>query len=116
MSAMVQNARQSASRSVKRRIDCLQNSLGVLRNIVVPEAKDPIPLRFEPFRPLPIANKARPLAMLRAVNLDNESGRWARKIDDETPNRHLPSEMRAACLDLLQGTPKASLRISRILP
>jgi hypothetical protein len=88
---------------------CFEYPLYVLQHIAVPESEHPIAARLEPSRPRLIIGDV--LAMLTAVELDQQAMRQAREIDDVRADRHLPSKTIAPHLTIAKLPPKLALGV-----
>jgi hypothetical protein len=91
----------------------LEHPLDVLQHVAVPEAQDPIAAQFEPSRARPVVGDV--LAMLAAVDLDQQPMRQACKIDDVGSDRHLTAKAIAADLTISQLPPQLALRVGEVV-
>jgi hypothetical protein len=88
-----------------------QNAISVAQDIGIPEAKDPVALRFKP----PIAlDVALILRMLSAVDFNDQRSLVTNKIDNEAPDRCLPPEAETAQPMSAQRRPKTLLGVGHI--
>lgn len=92
--------------------DSREHHFGFAQHIMVPEAEDPKPLRFEKRRPLLVV--LRPLGVLPAVEFDDEAHLHAAEVSDERANRHLSSKFRSSDLLGAQTRPEASLGVGLV--
>jgi hypothetical protein len=74
-------------------VNYLQDPLHIPRQVVVPEADDPIAFPFEPLCPDVIASLDGNISMLRAVDFDDETRGHASKVRDVRADRDLATEM-----------------------
>jgi hypothetical protein len=92
--------------------DRLQDPLGVLQDVVVPEADDAIAERFEDLR----AGSVRFGRMLSSVDLNREAQWSAGEVGDKRANRKLADELRAFEAAAAQIVPKSVLGIGAGAP
>ena len=98
----------------KALVDRLHNLLHTLKHLAIPESKHSISLRLEKRRTNTIF--ARPIQMLRPIQLDDKPPLSRAKIRKIGPNRMLPSELRAAQLPFSQKPPQYSFGIGLLAP
>jgi hypothetical protein len=110
---MPQRRRFSAERAMERRIDRLHNTLDALTDLVVPEPDDAIPLAHKPLRTCFVTSPSR-IAMVGAINFDDQPRRHACEVGDVRPDRHLPAEMRPGHREAAETTPEPCFRVGRI--
>jgi len=67
-------------------------AVDVPQHIIVPESKNRPAIGFKAGGTVLIVTLIRIVAMLRAINLNDQTMQWARKVNDEPGNRHLPAE------------------------
>jgi hypothetical protein len=104
-------------RSDEGRMDRIQNLFNAREHVAVPEPQDPQTARFEKGRADLVVRHALLGAVLRPVELDDESMGETREVDDVGAKRYLPPEMRSRDGNAAtQEKPELSLRIRRIAP
>ena len=94
--------------------DTFQYTVDIAKNVIVPEAKDEVALRFENRRPLRIL--LRPRAVLPAIQFDNQTRGFTAKINNVRCNRHLPPEFQSIQATVAQAEPQRALGIGLIPP
>ena len=87
--------------------DRLKHAFGILQNLIVPEANDPITFRAKECR----SRRVIGFAMLAAVKLDDQAGIDARKVDNEWANGDLTAELVTAKLTIAEPLPEQSFRL-----
>ena len=91
----------------------LKHAINVSKHVVIPEAQDTIALRFEKLGALQISVDG--FSVLPAINLNDQPGLMARKIDNVRAQPHLPPEMRAIdSKPRTQMTPEFLFCVSRL--
>ena len=81
--------------------DHFQHPIDVLKNLVVPETKNPEAFAFEPLGSIGIPFSL--LGMLATIKLDNQSGRETNEIDDVAADGGLAPKLMA--IHLLVANP-----------
>jgi hypothetical protein len=89
------------------------NAIYVAQHVVVPEAQNKKPVRFEIGRSLRIVIAA--FDMLPAIKFDNQPCRLAAKIHDIRFDRHLPTEFQSIQPAIAQAKPQRTLSV-RLTP
>jgi len=92
--------------------DGLQNSRPVAEDFRVPEAKNSIALRAQPFVALSIMRRIG--RVLSAIDLDNQSPLLTHEIDDERTDRYLVSKAQAPQTMSTEHEPQAALGICHV--
>ena len=90
--------------------------MNIMGDLVIPKAKDTVALGLKPFRAPLVAQTGLTFAMLRPVDLNNETCRRTGKIGNEFSNRHLPPKVSAARLETFQIAPQPHFRLGRLFP
>ena len=85
----------SFARAIKRDVDRVHHSMNILADLVVPKAEDSVALGLKPFCTQLVAPASFTFAMLRPVDLNDETRRRTGKIDNEFSDRHLPAKVSA---------------------
>ena len=93
--------------------DLLENRLRLQKYLVVPEAQDAKSLRLDQTVALLIVPDV--LRVLAPIELEDNLRFQARKIRDESGNRHLAPEPEAGELFAAQMLPKVALSIGRLV-
>ena len=88
----------------------LDDSVDILRDVVIPEADHTVAFGLEPTGPHQIRLGNRTLGMLRAIDLDYQMCRHTSKVHDVTTDRHLPPEVGPEHRRTTQITPKKRFR------
>jgi hypothetical protein len=91
-----------------------EHTIHVVRNVIVPETKDPVALSFEPCRPGGIAGRILSGRMLRAINLDHKACGQTCEVCNVIADRNLPSKMTARQWQTAQRAPQALFRIRAV--
>lgn len=91
--------------------DGFEHAIGVLQNVVVPEADDAVAVGFDAGRPLRISVNR----MLPAVAFDRQTQASTREIDHAAANRKLPRKSRAH-LPPAQLRPQRTFRVRHVVP
>jgi len=91
-----ENAWLGVARAIKRDVDRVHHTMNILGDLVVPKAKDTVALGLKPFCTQLVAPASFTFAMLRPVDLNDETRRRTGKIDNEFSDRHLPAKVSAA--------------------
>jgi hypothetical protein len=92
--------------------DFINHPINILKKFIVPISDNPIAIVFQPLCPLSITLRG----VLSTINLNNELGFRANKINDIVTNRRLPPKPVFINLLIAQPSPKPLLRISRVTP
>ena len=66
-----------------------------------------VALGFQPKSPRLILRLSNRLAVLRTIDFNDDFRRRTSEVHDEISDRHLPTEMRALCLQTFQMSPQA---------
>jgi hypothetical protein len=75
---------------VNRSIDGRENAGNVLADLVIPESQETIAIRFEVMRPRLVG---RTVAMLPAIELDDDSELMTGEVSEVWTDRRLPSKV-----------------------
>ena len=94
--------------------DGLQHNLGPEEYIRVPEPEDAIPLRLEEVCPDGVVRDLPGLGVPPTVELDDQVGLRAIKVDDVATHGLLSSELEAAKAAVANQTPKQHLSVRRL--
>jgi hypothetical protein len=81
---MRQPSRFAARCAVQSRVDRFHHAIDVCRDVVIPKAKDPIALALKPRGSLAVAYYLHVVAMLRAIDFNQQFSGHTGKISDET--------------------------------
>jgi hypothetical protein len=111
---MPQRHRLRTERAMNGRIDRVENTLHALTDLVVPEPNDAIFLAHEPLCTCFVTSPPRFIAMLGAVNFDDQPRRHTCKVGHVRPNRHLSAEVRSSHRETAETAPEPFFRISHI--
>jgi len=80
-------------RPVQRKIHSLKHSIDISNDVVIPKANDFVSFACQPSCPHLVAHPIRIVAVLRPIDLDDQSSSHARKVDDMGTDWHLSAEM-----------------------
>ena len=111
---VLERHRLRITRTMNDRIDSLENPLDVSADIVVPDTKHTIAFAREPSRTRLVTNSLRIVAMLRSIDLDDQSRRHTGKIGDVRSDRDLPAKVSSRDWYTAEVTPEPCFRIRRI--
>lgn len=104
------------TRAMHLNIDLLQHGLEITSYLGIPKTQYTIALLLQPPLPRAIVPRRLAIAVVSAVDLDDETFCWAEKIDDIGTKRRLPPKMSTAPRKLFQRAPKQPLMRCRISP
>jgi len=105
---------RGSHRSLQFRQNCGKNTIHIADDVIVPKAKSSIALtRKECVTPQIIS---RPVRMLSAIRLNNQTKLNTKKIGNVRTHRHLSTELRIAQLPISQARPKQRLRMGLVSP
>ena len=85
-------------------IDCLQHSIHLLKDVVVPNAQDVPPVRGKPGIPLPVMGGLF-IAVLSAIYLYNQLTLYTREVCEIWADRELAAKLVSACTAQAESLP-----------
>ena len=90
-----------------------QNTVRIRKNIIVPEANDPIALPFEPGRSFRVIEV---VSVLPAIDFDDESSLGTQEVHDVGADWHLPFELESEKSAIAQARPESTFCIGLVDP
>lgn len=102
-------------RQPKRSRDSVQNAVEIFAHLVIPESDDAKAIGCEAFCPCAIIGFLRRVAMLIAIEFDDQFCLEADEIDDIRPDWLLTAKLESVKLPIAQGEPQLTLDVG-LLP
>jgi hypothetical protein len=102
------------NRTVHGRINRIQNSFAVFKDVIVPKTDNFEALPFQPLGPRFIPCGSASARVLRSIDLDHEAQCETGKVSNIWPYRHLTAKVRAGGRQLAKHFPQSHLCARRI--